>query len=133
MTISATIKNSFQQNEISVETSGSEKKISVPSKPDGFGSSVNGGELLLLSIATCFCNDIYREWARRNLNIDSVEVNVKGEFAREAEPGSNLSYEVKVSSPQNSQLEIEELIRHVDKIAEIHNTIRKGTEVALKM
>ncbi|MDQ3277580.1 MAG: OsmC family protein [Bacteroidota bacterium] len=72
MTNSATIKNDFQVNDIIVATEGRQKKISVPGKGDGFGSSVNGGELLFLSLATCFCNDLYREAAKRKVAITSV-------------------------------------------------------------
>ena len=118
MTITATINNSLQQNDITVVIEGSPKGISIPSKPNGQGSSVNGGELLFLSLATCFCNDIYREAVRRNININSIEVNVTGEFGMEGEPASNISYKVNIQSdtPKN---EIIELIHHVDTVAEI--------------
>ena len=60
--------------------------ISIASKDDGFGLAVNGGELLFLSIATCFCNDLYREAAKRDQKIDSMEVTVSGTFGKEGEP-----------------------------------------------
>lgn len=65
MKISATLINSSNINDVTVTTESSQKKIAVPSKADGFGSSVNGGELLFLSLATCFCNDTYREAAKK--------------------------------------------------------------------
>jgi uncharacterized OsmC-like protein len=128
MTIVANIKNSFQQNDVIVETDGNKKKISIPAKPKGQGSSVNGAEFLFLSLATCFCNDIYREAVRRNINIQSIEVTVWGEFGKEGEPASSISYNTTIQSdaPPN---EISALIDHVDKIAEIHNTLRKGVKV----
>ncbi len=131
MTITATIKNNLLQNDISVATEGNRKEIAIPSKPKGQGSLVNGGELLFLSIATCFCNDIYREASRRKINIKSIEVNVSGEFGMEGEPASNISYNVNIQSdtPKN---EIIELINHVDTVAEIHNTLRKGVKVSLQ-
>lgn len=131
MTISATIKNEFQLNDITVATEGNQKKISVPGKGEGFGSSVNGGELLFLSLATCFCNDLYREAAKQKVNITSVEVTVTGEFGKEGEAASNIVYSVRVQSPSLSDKEIAELISHVDTIAEIHNTLRKGVSVSL--
>jgi len=130
MNVIASIKNSLQQNDIIVETDGNKKKIIIPAKPDGQGSSVNGAELLFLSLATCFCNDIYREAVRRNITIQSAEVTVFGEFGKEGEPASNISYKVNIQSGA-SQNEISELIDHVDKIAEIHNTLRKGVKVSL--
>jgi uncharacterized OsmC-like protein len=133
MIISATIKNSYQENDITVTTEGNQKEINIPSKKEGYGSSVNGGELLLLSLATCFCNDIYREAPRRKIQIDSVEVKVSGEFGKEGEPAINISYEAKVQSAHNSEEEIAALIKYVDSIAEIHNTLRKGINVSLKV
>jgi organic hydroperoxide reductase OsmC/OhrA len=132
MIISATIKNQFQFNDITVSTEGHQKKINIPAKEEGVGSAVNGGELLFLSLATCFCNDVYREANKRKLNITSVEVIVSGEFGKEGEPGSNIVYNVSVQSPTLSQKEITELISQVDKIAEVHNTLRKGVAVTLK-
>lgn len=44
--------------------------------------------------------------------------------------GSDFSYQVKVLSDA-SQEEIEELLKHTDGVAEIHNSIRKGLEVKL--
>ena len=131
MTISATIKNEFQVNDISLVTEGRQKKIVVPAKDEGFGSSVNGGELLFLALATCFCNDVYREAGKRNVNITSVEVSVSGEFGKEGEAASNIVYTVTVQSPALSDKEIAELISHVDKIAEVHNTLRQGAAVTL--
>jgi uncharacterized OsmC-like protein len=130
MNVIASIKNSLQQNDIIVETDGNKKKIIIPAKPGGQGSSVNGAELLFLSLATCFCNDIYREAVRRNIPIQSVEVTFLGEFGKEGEPASTISYKVSIQSDA-SQNEISELIDHVDKIAEIHNTLRKGVKVSL--
>jgi len=132
MIISATIKNSANKNDIIVATNSNEKQISIPSKTEGGGSSVNGGELLFLSLATCFCNDIYREAVRRKMNINSVEVNVSGEFDKEGEPASNINYHAHIESPNSSQQQIDELIKYVDSVAEIHNTLRKGVSVQLK-
>jgi uncharacterized OsmC-like protein len=132
MQISASIKNELALNEITVSTEGSSKKIIIPSKPDGNGSSVNGGELLFLSLATCFCNDVYREAVKRNMKVKSVEVKVDGEFGKPGEPGTNISYQVEVDAPEHSAAEIELLIQHVDNIAEIHKTLRQGASVVLK-
>jgi uncharacterized OsmC-like protein len=130
MNIIATIKNSLQQNDIVVETDGNKKKIIIPAKLNGQGSSVNGAELLFLSLATCFCNDIYPEAVRRNITIQSVELTVFGEFGKEGKPASPISYKVDIQSDASPN-EISALIEHVDKIAEIHNTLRQGVTVSL--
>ena len=132
MNISASIQNSDQQNEIKVTTNQSSKQITIPPKPDGKGSSVNGGELLFLALATCFCNDIYREAAKRKMEITSVEVYVSGEFGAEGEPGFNIQYGAKVDA-NASEEEIKDLINYVDKVAEVHNTLRGGMQVTLKI
>ena len=131
MKITATILNSGQQNKVQVTTNNASKQILIPGKSEGHGSSVNGGELLFLSLATCFCNDIYREADKRQMEIKSVEVIVSGEFGAEGIPGFNIEYEAKVDS-NASEEEIKDLIFYVDKIAEIHNTLRAGTAVTLK-
>jgi len=128
--MSATIKSSFNNHEVEVQTNGAVKPIHIAAKSNGYGSSINGGELLLTALATCFCNDIYREAARRNIIVDGVEVEVTGEFGAEGEPGFNFKYKAKVTSdaPQN---EINALITHTDQVAEIQNTLRKGLNIIL--
>lgn len=130
MKISASLKNKLNQHSIVVQTNDSAKEIEISPKPSGLGSSVNGAELLLLSLATCFCNDIYREAGKRNIVVSSVEVDCECEFGADGEPGKNFSYKVNVTSDA-PRSEIEDLIKHTDKIAEIHNTLRKGIAVTL--
>ncbi len=130
MKISASIKSQFNQQETLVQTNGVEKEMQISVKSSGFGSSINGGELLLLSLATCFCNDIYREAGKRNLIVSGVEVEFTGEFGRDGESGSNFQYTAHVISDEPAT-EIEALIAHTDQIAEIHNTLRKGLSITL--
>ena len=130
MQIIATIKSKFNQLQTSVQTNDAAKSLQIASKPNGYGSSVNGGELLMLSLATCYCNDIYREAAKRNINVSNVEVEFTGNFGGEGEPGFNFKYKVHIDADA-SPSEIVDLIRHTDKVAEIHNTLRKGVEINL--
>jgi len=131
MLMSATLKSSFNNHQIEVQTNGAAKLMQIAAKSTGYGSSINGGELLLTALATCFCNDIYREAAKRNIAVDGVEVEVTGEFGAEGEPGFNFQYKAKVASdvPQH---EIDALIAHTDQVAEIHNTLRKGLNIILR-
>jgi uncharacterized OsmC-like protein len=130
MIISASIKSAFNQHQTIVRTNDTAKEMTIAVKPSGYGSSINGGELLLLSLATCFCNDIYREAARRNIDVTSVAVEFTGEFGSEGEPGSNFRYtaDVVADAPPAA---IADLIHHTDRIAEIHNTLRKGLNITL--
>ena len=131
MNISAVVSNHEGRNEVVVTTNSVNRQMSIPSKPGG-GSAVNGGELLFLALATCCCNDIYREAAKRSMPLRSVEVLVSGEFGAEGEPGFNIHYEVKIDADAPAEA-VKDLVLYVDRIAEVHNTLRKGTEVKLKM
>ena len=130
MKISATVKNNFNKYEVVVATNDTSQQIQIPAKATGYGSSVNGGELLLLALATCFCNDLYREANKGNIAIDGVEVICTAEFGAEGEPGFNFQYKVNVTSDAPTAV-IDELIAHTDRVAEIHNTLRKGVSIAI--
>lgn len=130
MQISATINSTLNQNIVTVKTNETAQEIKIAAKATGFGSAVNGGELLLLALATCFCNDLYREAKKRNLSLASVSVVATGEFGGEGEPGFNFQYKAHVVSDAPREA-IEELIAHTDRVAEIHNTLRKGLSVKL--
>lgn len=130
MKISASIANSFEKHEVLLETNGNRQSVSIAPKAGGFGSSINGGELLFLALATCYCNDIYREAAKREIKVERVEVSVEGDFGAEGEPAENIAYHVKISA-KASKSEIESLIRDTDKVAEIQNTLRTATPVVL--
>lgn len=131
MKITANIQSSANQNLTTVQTNGAIKEISIPPKSLGQGSSVNGGELLFLALATCFCNDLYREAGKKSIPIESVSVQVTGDFGKEGEPATNIKYYVDVKSPAPSSL-IKDLIAHVDTVVEIHNTLRQGVAVTLE-
>ena len=132
MKISASITNSFQNNEVTVSTEGNSRNVVIDPKPDGFGLALNGGELLFLSLATCFCNDLYREAKKRNWEISNVKVLVSGEFGGEGAPARNIFYEVFVEAPARTPEEISSLIKKVDEVAEVHKTLRQGVEVTLR-
>ena len=85
MRISARVQNSQGQHQVSLATNDTVHSLSIPPKPTGFGSSANGGELLFLALATCYCNDIYREAAKRGIEVVGVEVEVQGDFGAEGE------------------------------------------------
>lgn len=131
MHISASILNTNQKNELKVSTNNVFKELAIAPKAGGKGSSVNGGELLFSALATCFCNDIYREAAKRKMDIESVEVIVTGEFGNEGEPGFNIQYEARIKA-NDSEDKVRDLIAYVDKVAEVHNTLRAGASVTLK-
>ncbi|HSK67487.1 MAG TPA: OsmC family protein [Anaerolineales bacterium] len=130
MKITAKVENSQNNHQVTLQTNDNLHSITIPPKPTGYGSSANGGELLFLALATCFCNDIYREAAKRNIKVDRVEISVEGDFGAEGEPAKNITYRAKIDA-QASAAEIRELMQYTDTVAEIQNTLRMGAPVVL--
>jgi uncharacterized OsmC-like protein len=130
MKISACVDNSEGSHQVSLRTNDSVHSITIPPKATGFGSSANGGELLFLALATCYCNDIYREAAKRGIKVERVEVEVDGEFGAEGEPAKYVTYRAEVTAEAGDE-EIRELMKYTDRVAEIQNTLRVETPVTL--
>ena len=131
MKFSARLQNTASHHEILLKAGEKQESIAIAPKPTG-GSSVSGGELLFLALATCYCNDIYREANKRGIKVDSVEVEVNGDFESEGQPASKVTYQAKVKA-QASDEEILDLLKHTDTVAEIQNTIRKAIPVTLQV
>lgn len=131
MNIVTRIENSHGSFKVSLQTGERAHSINIPSKSSGFGSDVNGGEMLFLAMAACYCNDLYREAAKKNIEITDVEVEVKGEFGSEGEPAKNVTYNAKVTAHANKE-KILELMKNTDKVAEIQNTVRTAIPVRLE-
>lgn len=132
MKISAVIESRFNELRAEVRTNNTSQTLSIAPKSTGYGSGINGGELLMTALATCYCNDIYREAQKINIAVHGVSVECTADFDKEGEAASNIVYFVKIDSPATPQ-EIEQLIKHTDSVAEIHNTLRKGVNVTLKV
>lgn len=130
MKVTARVDNSKGQHQVTLTTNDNSHSIVIPSRSSGFGSSANGGELLFLALATCYCNDIYREAAKRNIQVEKVEVEVSGDFGAEGEPARNVTYRAKAYA-KGTEVEIRALMEHTDTVAEIQNTLRVGTDVKL--
>ncbi len=130
MKVAAKVQNSEGQHHVTVSTNDKAQSLTIPPKSTGFGSSANGGEVLFLALATCYCNDVYREASKRGVKVEHVEVEVTGEFGAEGEPARNVSYRSKVTA-KASAAEIQDLMKQADRLAEIQNTLRRETPVVL--
>lgn len=130
MKIIARVENSKDSHQVILQTNDNVHSIVIPPKPTGYGSSANGGELLFLALASCYCNDIYREAAKRNIKVERVEVEVNGNFGGEGDPATKVTYRAKVFA-DSSEDEIRDMMKFTDTVAEIQNTLRNGTNVVL--
>ncbi len=130
MIISATVTNQNGEHSTTVRTGDKSQQLAVPIKTEGQGSAVNGGELLFLALATCYCNDIYREANDLGIPIDSVQVEVSGNFGARGEPAQNIKYRASIQSPAPRE-QVLDLMRHTDTVAEIHNTLRQANPITL--
>ena len=106
------------------------QRLPIPAKQSGPGSGVNGGEFLMLALATCYCNDLYREAAGLGIVLESVDVEAAADFPGIGLAATAITYRAKVTSPAPAAV-IADLLRRTDTVAEVHNTIRSGAPVQL--
>jgi organic hydroperoxide reductase OsmC/OhrA len=130
MQIAATVVSSVGRHEVTVRTGEMSQSLPVAPKGNGPGSSINGGEFLMLALATCYCNDLFREAARLGIPIQGAEVEASGEFQGVGLAASNITYRAKVQSTAPPG-DIQRLLRETDGVAEVHNTVRSGVPVRL--
>jgi uncharacterized OsmC-like protein len=104
----------------------------IDRSPDDGGQGVgfDGGQLLLLALGSCYANDIFREAAKRDVEVLGVRVVVECDWDGDPVRAQNVKFSTRVEAEADED-EIMDLIRHVDEIAEVHNTLRKGIEVEL--
>jgi organic hydroperoxide reductase OsmC/OhrA len=130
MEITATVVSSSSGHQVSVRTGESSQSLPIARKASGAGSSVNGGEFLMLALATCYCNDLFREAQRLGIPIEGAEVQATAEFPGIGLAATNISYRAKVHSSA-SPADVQRLLRETDAVAEVHNTVRAGVPVQL--
>ncbi len=132
MEISATVTSSASAHEVSVRTGSVSQSLAVAAKAAGRGSSVNGGEFLMLALATCYCNDLYREAERLGIPIEGAQVEATAELPGVGLAATNIRYRAVVTSSASAEA-IAQLLRETDAVAEVHNTVRSGVPVELRL
>jgi putative redox protein len=105
--------------------------IDRPVEGGGRGLGFNGGQLLNLAVAGCVSNDLFREAARRGIRLDRVRIAADSDYAGSPAVSTAIEYEVELSGDASDD-ELADLVAHVDAIAEIPNSLRRGTEVRLR-
>ena len=99
-----------------------------PTVAGGGGLGFNGGQLLYLSIAACWSNDLYREAATMGIELDGVEITVDGDFPARGSGSTPISVEVVVRSSA-PEARVRALIAEVERVAEIPRAIRDATAI----
>jgi organic hydroperoxide reductase OsmC/OhrA len=131
MKISAQVRNDATTHEATVATADQSRVLAVPATAAGRGSAINGGEFLMLALATCYCNDLYREGARLGIALDAVEVEAEADFDGVGLAARNVRYRARVQSAAAPE-RIAQLLRETDAVAEVHNTLRAGVAVTFE-
>jgi uncharacterized OsmC-like protein len=90
----------------------------------------SGGELLFLAIGAYYCNDIYREAAKRNIKVKSIHIDVEGDWSGEPLRAQNSPFTAKVEEEAREK-EIRGLITYTGQVSEVHNSLRICTPVTL--
>jgi putative redox protein len=122
---------SAHEGSFSVGWSGKHSLVIDRSEADGGqGMGFNGGQLLLLALGACFANDVYREAAKRELEVLGVRVVVECDWEGDPPSARNVRFSTRVEAEADED-EIMDLIQHVNEIAEVHNTLRDGIDVEL--
>ena len=104
--------------------------VDSPAAAGGGGRGFNGGQLLHLAVAGCVSNDLFREAAKRGIELTRVVITADGGYSGQPAVSTGISYSVEIEGLAVDE-ELGALVRHVDEIAEIPNSLRVGTEVRL--
>jgi uncharacterized OsmC-like protein len=106
--------------------------IDRPVEGGGRGLGFNGGQLLNLAVAGCVSNDLFREAAKRGIRLDRVRIVADSDYVGSPAMSTRIDYEVEVSGDASAEA-LADLVAYVDQIGEIPNSLRRGTEVRLRV
>jgi putative redox protein len=104
--------------------------VDRPLDAGGRGLGFNGGQLLNLAVAACLSNDLFREAARNGIELRRVRVTAHSEYGGTPTVSGPIEVEVEVDGDAPAE-RLAELVRLVDRVAEIPNSLRRGTQVRL--
>ncbi|WNM39694.1 OsmC family protein [Micromonospora halotolerans] len=105
--------------------------VDRPADGGGDGLGFNGGQLLYLAVAGCVSNDLFREARAAGITLHRVEVTVHGDFTGDPAVSTEVGYDVRVEGDA-AEARLRDLVARVDAIAEIPNSLRRGTPVRLR-
>ena len=130
MRATARIHNSLGEHQVKLSMGDRASSIEIAPKPSGLGSSISGGEFLVLALATCYCNDLYREAAKLGIDVSHVDVECGAEFPAEGAPAEQITFTTRITA-KATEVEIQQLAAQADRLAEIQNTVRSAIPAVL--
>jgi putative redox protein len=104
--------------------------VDRPTEAGGGGLGFSGGHLLYLAVAGCVSNDLFREAKTLGIVLSHVRVDVHGDFTGSPAVSTDVTYDVEIAGNAPRE-QLDALIKFVDDIAEIPNSMRRGTAVRL--
>jgi organic hydroperoxide reductase OsmC/OhrA len=104
--------------------------VDRPADAGGGGQGFSGGQLLNLAVAGCISNDLFREAGRAGITLRRVRVSAVSDYVGEPAVSTPIEYQLELEGDATEDA-LRELVNGVDRIAEIPNSIRRGTEVRL--
>ena len=104
--------------------------VDRPVAGGGGGMGFSGGQLLNMAVAGWVSNDLFREAARLGIELRRVRVTATSDYSGDPATSTPIGYEVELEGDAPEEA-LRELVDLVDRIAEIPNSIRRGTEVAM--
>ena len=130
MNITAKFVSIDHDRRISISREGKTQEVTNLILPTGASLGTAGAEYLLLALVTSYSSILYREADKRGIGVEQLEVDVEGRFGVEGEPARSIVYRVILIADAPEQ-QLRELVNYVDRMAEIHNTLRLGLPVTL--
>jgi organic hydroperoxide reductase OsmC/OhrA len=104
--------------------------VDRPAEAGGGGLGFNGGQLLNLAVAACISNDMFREAAREGISLRRVRVTAASDYRGSPTVSTPIAYDIEVDGDATEE-QLRALVEHVDRIGEIPNSLRGGTDVRL--
>ncbi len=117
------------QHDVQLSTGDRTSNVEIPPKPTGFGSRATGGELLMLALATCYCNDIDREAAKLRIEVSRLR-GVQRRVPAEGQPAKDITYTARITGKASEQ-QLRDLAAQADRVAKIQNTVRSAIPVVI--
>jgi organic hydroperoxide reductase OsmC/OhrA len=115
MHVTASVSSAPDTHSAVVGTDGHTKSITIPPKSVGAGSSVNGGDLFFLALATCYCNDLDREAATRGITLSRVDVEITGDFHGRGEPATGITHRARIDNDAPAEV-LDRLLVETDTV-----------------